>query len=283
MKKRKMMIITVLSLGMLSACASSGPIVDEVAREEAASLRASVERLQAELKTVKDQASAPAKAAPDNELVSGLEKELEALQADVRRMQSAIRSIEEKIAVIEQEAPLVNAANKQILDDIQLIKSQIKQLSGKLTKPESTTVSEPAAPSSTPSQKGKKRNATEYRNDYVNSLSDFQNGRYDESRKVFVDLIESNPEHSLADNAQYWIGETYYAEGDYQRAIIEFEKVFTFSDKGKWDDAQFKLGLCYRKLGDDDKAADELQRLIKYYPYSEYVNQANVILKNIGK
>ncbi|HDR05934.1 MAG TPA: tetratricopeptide repeat protein [Candidatus Marinimicrobia bacterium] len=282
MKTTKMMISVAVILGMLSACGSSGPIVDEVAREETASLRATIDRMQSDLKSVKDQALAPAQDAASQDLVSAMGKELDALQDDLRRVQSAIRSLEEKVAVIEQEAPLVNAANKQILDDIQLIKSQIKQLNNKLTQTDAAPAAEPSAPPA-PAAAGKKRNATEYRNDYINSLSDFQNGRYEDARKVFVDLIESNPEHSLADNAQYWIGETYYAQGNYQRAIIEFEKVFTFTDKGKWDDSQFKLGLCYRKLGDDEKAADELQRLIKYYPYSEYINQANVILKNIGK
>ena len=65
----------------------------------------------------------------------------------------------------------------------------------------------------------------------------------------------------------------------YQRAIIEFKKVFSFANTNKSDDAQFKLGLCHAALGDRKKAIDEFQRLIDYFPQSEYVERAKQFMK----
>ena len=55
---------------------------------------------------------------------------------------------------------------------------------------------------------------------------------------------------------------------------LDFEKVFTFPKSNKNPDAQFKLGLCYLRLGDREKAREEFQRLLDVYPKSAYVNRA---------
>ena len=41
---------------------------------------------------------------------------------------------------------------------------------------------------------------------------------------------------------------------DYKRAIIEFEKVFTFVNTNKNDDAQYKIALAHQSIGNIDKA-----------------------------
>jgi len=76
------------------------------------------------------------------------------------------------------------------------------------------------------------------------------------------------------DNAQYWIGECHYAMRQYEKAIMDFEKVFTFPKSNKLDDAQFKLGLCYIRKGENQKAREEFQRLLDVYPKSEYLGRA---------
>ena len=74
----------------------------------------------------------------------------------------------------------------------------------------------------------------------------------------------------LSDNCQYWIGESYYGLRNYNQAIAEFEKVFSFANSNKIDDAQLKLGVCYLRLGDKAQARNEFDRLLSAYPSSEY-------------
>jgi len=114
----------------------------------------------------------------------------------------------------------------------------------------------------------------EYQMRYQEGLDLFHARNYKQAIDVFENLIASDANNSLSDNAQYWIGESHYALGQYKKAVIDFEKVFTFPKSNKNPDAQFKLGLCYVRLGDGAKAREEFQRLIDVYPESSYVNRA---------
>ncbi|MBN2366212.1 MAG: tetratricopeptide repeat protein, partial [Calditrichaeota bacterium] len=80
----------------------------------------------------------------------------------------------------------------------------------------------------------------------------------------------------------YWIGESYYALGRYQEAIMAFERVssqFPKSNKNDW--AKFKLGQSYYQLGNQDRAKQEFQELLDLYPDSELVPRARNYLARI--
>jgi tol-pal system protein YbgF len=114
----------------------------------------------------------------------------------------------------------------------------------------------------------------EYQQRYQQALDLFHSAQYKSARENFQSLLASDAGNSLSDNAQYWIGECNYAMRQYKKAIMDFEKVFTFPQSNKNADAQFKLGLCYERLGDAAKAREEFQRLIDVYPNSDYVARA---------
>jgi tol-pal system protein YbgF len=118
--------------------------------------------------------------------------------------------------------------------------------------------------------------------------------QYDEARRAynardfkravqqFEALLIENRNHSLADNCQYWIGESYYGMGNYEQAIAAFEKVFTFSNSNKYADSQLKLGLSYMRMSNTARAAQEFQKLIDNYPTSEYVSVAKQYLVKLN-
>ena len=98
---------------------------------------------------------------------------------------------------------------------------------------------------------------------------------------MFESLLASSSTNKLSDNAQYWIGESHYALKRYDEAIIDFEKVLTFPNSNKKPDAQYKLGLCYLRKGDNQKAAEELNRLRELYPNSPYSARAAELLSKL--
>ena len=120
-----------------------------------------------------------------------------------------------------------------------------------------------------------------YEIEYQNALKAFDSSQYEVSLNAFQKLVNSNPNHVLADNSQYWIGECYYGLKDYERALLEFEKVFTFPNNNKMDAAQLKLGICYLRLKNPDKAKQELNRLIQFFPESEYIALSNKIINKL--
>jgi len=116
---------------------------------------------------------------------------------------------------------------------------------------------------------------------YQEALQSYRARDYREAIQKFEMLLSMNSKHTLSDNCQYWIGESYYGLGNYQEAIIAFEKVFTFSESNKEDAAQLKLGICYIRLKDTVRAKEEFQKLIDNYPTSEYVSTAKRFIAQI--
>ena len=88
--------------------------------------------------------------------------------------------------------------------------------------------------------------------------------------------------NDLADNCQYWLAECYYSKKDFKRAVGEFVKVFNYAGTDKDDDAQLKLGLAYQSMGSIEKAKQEFQRLIDYFPGSEYYPKAKDALRKLS-
>lgn len=114
-----------------------------------------------------------------------------------------------------------------------------------------------------------------YDESYNTALDLFQNHQYPQSVSAFYQLLQQNPNHPLADNCQYWIGESRYAQEKYYQAVAEFNKVFAYDAPDKQDDAQLMLGLTYLKLGELGSARIEFDWLVSCYASSEYVSTAN--------
>ena len=60
---------------------------------------------------------------------------------------------------------------------------------------------------------------------YQNALRDFTGGKYDLARQEFSDYLANFPSNDLASNAQFYLGEIDYAQGNYKVAIGAYVKV----------------------------------------------------------
>ena len=99
----------------------------------------------------------------------------------------------------------------------------------------------------------------------------------------FKDFIKKYPTSTYADNAQYWIGECYYALKEFDQAILEFDAVRRKYPKGdKVPAALLKQGFAFAELGDKVDARLILQDLINNYPQSEEAAKAKQKLKTLG-
>jgi tol-pal system protein YbgF len=83
-------------------------------------------------------------------------------------------------------------------------------------------------------------------------------------------FIASHPRHDYADNAQYWLGETFYAQKDYGHALTELRRVVEVYPRGnKVPDALLKVAYCHQALGQGDKARAILEQVVSAYPKTE--------------
>lgn len=116
---------------------------------------------------------------------------------------------------------------------------------------------------------------------YQDALDDFYTRRYESAIKKFRELLRRNDQHSLADNCQYWIGEGYYAKGEYYQAVAEFQKVYGFHKSNKQDDAQLMIGIAFMRAGEKELALHELNMLVNFSMNKESVKKAEKYIRKL--
>jgi TolA-binding protein len=94
-------------------------------------------------------------------------------------------------------------------------------------------------------------------------------------------MLQQFPNGKYSDNANYWIGESYFASEDYALAITFFEKVLTFKGSLKTDDARFKIGISYLKMGKPGAAREVFIKHLDQDPGNEYAPRIKRYLKQL--
>lgn len=102
---------------------------------------------------------------------------------------------------------------------------------------------------------------------YENAFSLLKNGNYDAAEREFENFLRQYKDHALAGNAKYWLGETYYVRGDFQRAARIFAEGYQqYPDSAKTPDNLLKLGLSLSSVGSNKDACIALNQLKKDFP-----------------
>lgn len=102
-----------------------------------------------------------------------------------------------------------------------------------------------------------------------------QEMNFSAARKKFTAFVKKYPEHELAVNAMYWIGETMYGNKQYENAILQFQDVIQmYPEHSKIPAALLKQGLAFYELGDTRNAKIILQKVQNKYPISPEAQKA---------
>lgn len=89
---------------------------------------------------------------------------------------------------------------------------------------------------------------------------------YASAEATFRSFISTYPDDDLAGNAQYWLGESFFARGDYRKAAGEFLKGYkSYKDSSKAPDNLLKLGMSLQRLGQADAACQTFNELKSRY------------------
>jgi tol-pal system protein YbgF len=102
---------------------------------------------------------------------------------------------------------------------------------------------------------------------YDQATRDLTEGRYPMALKGYRDFLARYPNVDLADNAQYGLGECFFAQAAFDSAAIAYAQVGARWPKGdKAAAALYKLGLCQERLGRAADAKHSFQELISRFP-----------------
>ena len=107
--------------------------------------------------------------------------------------------------------------------------------------------------------------------------------RYEDGRKNFRRIVERHPNSAYAPRARFLIGEAYYREAEFDKAVREFETFMAFYPRHQIADlVQYRLAMSYydqiKPIEQDQtlaaKALDQFKKLVKDYPESRYATDA---------
>jgi tol-pal system protein YbgF len=167
-------------------------------------------------------------------------------------LQKKLRGMEERVARLEQNKPTPSTSAREISASLPIPPSP----------PEAPRLLDPEEL-------------------YANAYSIYKNGRYPDAREAFLKFLHQFPQTEFSDNAQFWVGECYYREEEYEKAILAYEEVVKKYPQGnKVPDALLKQGICFRVLGDKTSSQIILQRVIENY---SNLPQAEIARKELEK
>ncbi|MEW6381782.1 MAG: outer membrane protein assembly factor BamD [bacterium] len=118
---------------------------------------------------------------------------------------------------------------------------------------------------------------------YQGGMNLFEKKKYLEARQDFQDIEVLYPESRYLSLARVGIANTYYEEGAYDEAVLEYQKILEFYPLGKLSDwAQYRIGMCHflqmlpedRDQEETQKACSAFETFLAQYPKSPLVAEA---------
>ncbi len=239
-----------------------------------------------------------------------LRTRVDSLQLEVERLRSTLAKTEMP-ALQAQETALRAGADaelrlNQFAEQMRVLNDRVDDLDNRVTNmpnklrvaadrmassPPPATSTEPSLKEPAPNSEAaaiKGSNATEKAsaNDlsklYDTAYQDLVRGQYDMAREGFLEFLRRYPQSTLADNAQYWIGESYYSQQQYARAAAEFAEVMEKHAGGdKVPAAMLKRAFAMISMSKRPEARTLMEQLIKKYPNSQEAELARARLKDL--
>ena len=118
---------------------------------------------------------------------------------------------------------------------------------------------------------------------YQAAFNLLKEGKYDQAATALRDFLAQHPQHELASNAMYWLGEAHYVRRDYPAALAAFEGMLkNHPGTRKSPDALLKIGYCHYELKRYGPARETLARLVQDYPDTPAAVEGKARLERMG-
>jgi len=237
------------------------------------------------LRTSPPPASGLAAAGADADDVQSVRKSFADLNADFDRMRSdqlaATTRMDDARDVMQRIAARQDA-QEQALQEIRGNADRVKEIEKRLAALEERIGKLAAAPAAVPAAPERSREWKSPEEMYEIAVGQVKGGNPKKGRETLSDFVAQYPGHRLIPNALYWKGEAFYAEKDFENAILTFQDVVDRYPQGdKAPDAMYKQGMAFLSLNDKKNARILLDLVQKKYPKSKAAEMAKKKLTEI--
>ncbi len=117
---------------------------------------------------------------------------------------------------------------------------------------------------------------------YDQAFQSLKDLRYADAAEGFQTFLARYPESEYADNAQYWLGESYYVTRNYDISLEAFNDLLQkYPDSSKKPDALLKIGYAHYELKQWDQARAALEQVKEQYPDTTLARLADNRLRSM--
>ena len=225
---------------------------------------------------------APARAAetepPEQaQRLAELGQRVEALDGQVRELLGRVDALENRPAPAPAApSPEIPRLERRLAD----LAARVAALESRPAAPTPAPAPAPAPQARAPAPEPK----VSARELYDRAYSLYKQGKYEDAREAFRRFAERYPKTDLTDNAYFWIGETYYDQQQYEKAILAYDKVVQgFPNGDKVPSALLKQAFAFDAIGDPVDARILLKKLLREHPSSEQAAIARKKLEMLGE
>ena len=182
-----------------------------------------------------------------------------AIQADELQRQTSV--LQGRTETLEHEAEGSAKRQRELYADLDMRIQNLERKTRGSAGPVSVLDGGSLAPGQLPVPGGSDRD------NYQAAFELLKEQRYEPAAMAFQQFLVSYPDSQLADNAQYWLAESYYVTQKYDDALGEFEVVINnYPTSRKVPDALLKVGYCNYELERWNAARSALGRVQAEYP-----------------
>lgn len=198
----------------------------------------------------------------------------------VGELQTQLTELLERIDVLNQR--IAHLEEERVVEQPRVVESASRPVD---KRPDDATTRRPvdSVPAPAPAQPQQAAVVgAQIADNYRQAITLFGRGKHAEARRGFEAVYEADTSGDLADNALFWIGETYFAAKDYTNAVRYYQRVVSdYPSENKAPDALFKIAMAQERTGDLALARRTLQQVIERFPYSSPASSAKAELERI--
>jgi tol-pal system protein YbgF len=208
-------------------------------------------------------------------LSTGVEEYKEYLKKPSKEVDRVRADVEGRLKILEERGKSFEERNRGQEGKIKELEDQLKGLEGRISTVASKQIEQEKLIPTKEIPAELKGISTGMGDLYKEAYETLHRGDLEGARRKFEGFLKQYSNTELSDNAQFWIGETYYLKKDYERAILEYEKaIVKYPEGDKIPAALFKQALAFSELGDKANARNLLRRVIEKYPHSDQAELA---------
>ncbi|RJQ70952.1 MAG: tol-pal system protein YbgF [Desulfobacteraceae bacterium] len=271
-------IIAIFSPALLSGCASQKDVI--ILDERLMILERQNQELQQKIGTELERVGKSTQSTETSirTQYAGMSADMEAMQQEMQLLSGRIDEISHRLqrGIETSEADVKNLQAK--MNDLGLLVAKLDQRTAEIERYlnlEGANKRGDKRPSAAAGESSANTDAdTKVTDLYAAAKQAYDNGQMEVARRQFEKFLQVNPNSDNADNAQFWIGESYYNEKWYEKAILEYQTVIEKYPKGnKVAAAMLKQGMAFLQIGDKSNASLIWKELERKYPGS---NEAKI-------